>query len=647
MSMIPMKRLHAVIPHTRRDTLLKRLMLMGCVEITESPDFPETDLCHREPGLSSDASEQLSRIKAALESLSLFCGRERKSLFAPLRPVAFRELDDEDRILKIVGIADSINLITKELDVCKAETEGIQMRRTTLLPWLPLDIPLDAASTGRTAVLFGSCPAATDTEALQKQMSEKAPEAFISFVSSDQGQHYLCLLYHRSGEASIAEILKDAGFTAARFSDFKGTAQANLLQCNRRLDQITENQNRLIRQLQDFRSFQQDLELCFDALSVRIHREDVHSRLLLSSRTVILEGWVPDEQVSAVIRELDALGCAFEFTSPSPEEEPPVMFRNSGLTSPFSIISNLYGTPRYGSVIDPTPFMAPFFFIFFGMMVSDAAYGMILALVSLWALRQLRQDGFLKQLFRLVLYCGISTMIWGILFGSWFGDIVPAVSEMLTGKPVTIRPLLVDPLKQPMEVLALSFALGGIQILSGLGLSAVRKIRTGKWLDALLDEGLWYLILLGLVMAFLKFPVGLQAAAVGAAGVILTAGRSEKNPIKRIFSGILSLYKVTGYLSDVLSYSRLLALGLASGVIASVINSMGTIGGNSLGGIIALIVIFLFGHAFNLAINLVGAYVHASRLQYVEFFSKFYESGGKPFAPFSMETMFVTITKEE
>lgn len=651
MAMIPMKRLLAVVPHIHRDALLKSLMGIGCVEITEAAVNSEEDsrlrLFQTNPLPPSDAPDQLRTVKTALEGMDRFCKGEKKRLFLPLRPVTEKELDDSVRMSSIVEKSAYINRIMEDIGSCGVDLEHLQTQKSALVPWQTLEVPLDCRGGKRTAVLFGSCPITEDPSALMAKLSEEAPESLTTVVSSDEDQHYLFLIYHRSCEAKLFTLLKDAGFSPSRFKNTKGTAQKGILECDRRIQSAQERLNRLRNELEGLACIRKDLEFCFDALAVRVHREEMRSRLLRTPRTVFLEGWVPSDREASVAKALDAFGCAFEFTDPVPGDEPPVAFMNSRLSAPFGIIANLYGTPRYGSVIDPTPYMAPFFFIFFGMMVSDAAYGMILALTALWALRQLKQDGFLKQLFVLVLYCGISTMIWGILFGSWFGDIVPAVSKMLTGTPVTVPPLLVDPLKQPMEVLGLSFALGGIQILAGLWLSALRKIQTKKWLDAILDEGLWFLILIGLVLALLKLPWGLQIAETGAVGVILTAGRNEKNPVKRLLSGVLSLYKVTGYLSDVLSYSRLLALGLASGVIASVINSMGTIGGKSLGGIIALILIFLVGHAFNLAINLVGAYVHASRLQYVEFFSKFYEGGGRPFSPFTMETKYVTIQKED
>lgn len=651
MAMLPMKRLQALIPESHRDSLLRSLMALGCLEIIASaPDDADPRLTDRflpDNTAPSDTQTHLEQVRTALAVMGRFTQAEKRSFLSPLRTVSSQDLENADLIGPIIDTAQFINRISDEIEALHGEEERLVTRKLFLAPWEPLDVPLDTRNLKQVSVLFGVCPAAVDTAVLKEGLFQLAHESELTVVSSDQEQHYLFLLCHQSLEQTVETFLKEAGFSRAAFKDIQGTALSNLQEYDRRIRGLQEKRTDLQNKLQDLKKFQQDLELCFDALTLRAGREEAQRNLLQTARTSLITGWVPENRTDAVARELMLQDCAYAFADPQAHENPPVAFKNTAIAAPFGIISALYGTPRYGSVVDPTPFMAPFFFIFFGMMVSDAAYGLILALGAIWALRQLKRPGFLRQLFTLVLYCGVSTAIWGLLFGSWFGDSIPAISKMLTGTAVFVKPLWFDPLKQPMVMLVFSFALGGLQILAGLGLSGWRQIRSGQWQDALFDVGFWYLLLIGAVLTLLKLPYGPEMAVLGAAGIVLTAGRHENNPIKRVLTGFLSLYNVTGYLADVLSYSRLLALGLASAVIASVINAMGTIGGRSLGGIIALIVIFILGHTFNLAINLVGAYVHASRLQYVEFFSKFYEGGGKPFTPFAMATKYVEVQKRE
>ncbi len=254
---------------------------------------------------------------------------------------------------------------------------------------------------------------------------------------------------------------------------------------------------------------------------------------------------------------------------------------------------------------------------------------------------------------KLFFYCGISTTFWGAMFGGWFGDIVAVVSRTFLGREVVLAPVWFNPIEDPMKLLIFSLALGVIHIFIGMGIKAYMQIREGQWLDAICDEGFWYLTILGLIgwlgggmVAAALVPVGKWMAIVGVAGLLLTGGRHNKG-IGKITGGLSSVYNITSYLSDILSYARILALGLATGVIAQVVNTMGSMFGGGIGGAIALLVIFVVGHALNLVINALGSFIHASRLQYIEFFGKFYEDGGEPFDPFRKKTRYIRISQEE
>ncbi|NLX71520.1 MAG: V-type ATP synthase subunit I, partial [Clostridiales bacterium] len=310
----------------------------------------------------------------------------------------------------------------------------------------------------------------------------------------------------------------------------------------------------------------------------------------------------------------------------------PVLLSNAKLVEPFEVITELYSLPDPRG-LDPNLYMAPFFFVFFGMMLSDAGYGIITSLLAGYALYKFKLAGTGKKFAAMLFLCGISTVIWGAIFGGWFGDLI------------TLKPLWINPLDNPLSVLILSFVMGVVQIYAGIILNAYKNIRAGHVADALMDQGLWLVLLTGLLM-FVKpelTSVGKYMAALGAIGLILTQGRAQKSIIKKFTSGVLSLYDITGYLSDVLSYSRLLALGLTTGVIATVINTMAkTVAGNIIGYIVMALII-VGGHVFNLAINVLGAYVHSSRLQYIEFFSKFYDSGGRAFDPLRVKTTYVDL----
>ena len=302
------------------------------------------------------------------------------------------------------------------------------------------------------------------------------------------------------------------------------------------------------------------------------------------------------------------------------------------------MVTEMYSLPDYRNV-DPNPLIAPFFCIFFGMMFNDLGYGLVFIILSLIVQKKFKLTGGTKNMIRLVLECGVTTAIFGIITGSFFGDAIPVVAKLL-GKEVTI-PSLLNPLADPMSVLILSLVLGVIQILFGMGVKAYILIRDGKPLDALFDVGSWWLLFAGIAVGALR---GFWWIAIaGVAALVLTQGRAKPTIPGKIVGGIASLYDITSYFSDILSYSRLMALMLAGGIVASIVNVLGSL----FGSVILFIPIFVIGHVFNIGINVIGTYVHAARLQYLEFFGKFYVDGGKPFRPLDRKTKYFEIIKEE
>ena len=278
--------------------------------------------------------------------------------------------------------------------------------------------------------------------------------------------------------------------------------------------------------------------------------------------------------------------------------------------------------------------------------MADVGYGILISLGGYLLLKKARPQGAIRQMARIAVQCGVSTIFWGIMFGSYFGNLITAFTGSMLGHPITINPVLFDPLTNPMPLFILSLVFGVIQIFLGLGINGYMLIKQGDVKGAIFDVGFWFLLLGGLVVCILNVQVGLSISALGVLGVLLFAGREHKSPIRRLVGGLGSLYSVTGYLSDVLSYSRLLALSLATAVIAQVMNTMGTLGGNTVLGWILFISLFIVGHLFNLAINILGTFVHTSRLQYIEFFGKFFQSGGRKFSPLYNKTKYVEVIKE-
>ena len=431
---------------------------------------------------------------------------------------------------------------------------------------------------------------------------------------------------------------------------------------------IGEQEEKLSGVLQELKTYgdrREDLCFLYDYYAMRIEKYEVLALLRQSRRTFIITGYLPAKNVPALEKELTETFTVFvESEEPGEDEEVPVALENNGFAAPMEPVLEGYSLPKRGEV-DPCTPMACFYYLLFGMMLSDAAYGLIMTIgCAVVLLKFKNMESGLKKSLKMFMYSGISTTFWGILFGSWFGDAVTVISKTFFGTEVTIPALWFVPLNEPMRLLVFSFLLGIIHLFAGLGVQFYQCAKAGRWKDAIYDVVFWYLLVGGGIVYLLTMemttemlglgftlpePVGTISAVcagIGAVGVLFTAGRESKNPGKRFLKGIYGLYNVSGYLSDILSYSRLLALGLATGVIASVFNQMGAMVGGGVVGAIVFTLVFLIGHTLNIGINVLGAYVHTNRLQYVEFFGKFYEGGGKKFNPFAAHTKYYKIREE-
>ncbi len=377
-----------------------------------------------------------------------------------------------------------------------------------------------------------------------------------------------------------------------------------------------------------------------------------------TEQVVMLRGWIPESKVSKVRSAVKSFDDSVELILSDPEEDdtPPSYMRNSSWVLPFENLTRLYGAPKYGE-LDPTPLLAPFFFVFFGMCLGDAGYGLLMVgFFTLFIRKYKRMPGTFKQFFQLFVLSGIAAVFVGVLTGSFFGDIIDAFDIFAFLRPLKNAPVLLNPMENPMVFLAISLALGVVQLLFGLGIAFYDALRKGNYMEAFADTGGWVVFLVGLLLwggvAANFLPPETSALAktmtiLGAVVLVTTQGREKTGIISKLISGLLSLYGVTSYLGDVLSYSRLLALGLATTAVAVIINMLaGLASGVPYVGWLIAIILLIGGHVFSVAVNVLGAFVHSLRLQYVEFFSKFYTGGGRVFAPLTYKTNYVDIIKD-
>ncbi len=628
MAIVSMMRLRAIAPRSEIRRLMRSLARLSCVEL----ERPETDaqgfgVMATELG---EIRERRAMVDAAIDELSRRYP-VKKPFLSPKPEATEAELADAD-YTQAYAAAERIDRILSELRSLDAEDVAAREAKESLEPWRPAELALSYEGTAHMSAERITLPADVACKEVDEALEAAQVAAAVMLAGEGEELRYAWLFVYRREEEKAWGVLKRFGALRAPFSPYGETPAAALTAIDAETKAREKQKEALNAELSAIAGQRENLQRASDALSMEITREELAGQLLQSRRCAALEGWIPKEKRSEVEEALRDAGCAYEIAEPGTEDEPPVAFKCNKFIQPFTFITELYGMPAYNSLIDPNPVMVPFFLLFFGMMMGDVGYGLLITLACAAVIRKMNPKGFFGSLMKVMFWSGISMMLWGVLFGSYFGDVVAQASSNFFGHIVAIPPLLMDPLSQPLQVLILSFALGLVHIVTGMGVSAWRQIKRGQWFDAVCDVGFWYCIFAGLVAMVLGADFGKYLALGGVAGIVLFGGRHSPTFFGKMVGGLPQLYNVTGYLSDILSYSRLLALGLTTSIVASVFNILGTLG-SGVSGVILFLIIFPVGHAFNLAINILGAFVHSLRLQYIEFFGKFYESGGRPFAP--------------
>ena len=484
-----------------------------------------------------------------------------------------------------------------------------------------------------------------------EEVLKKSERADLKEVNRDKDLIYVAMLTLKSETEGALEVLRQSGFMESKFKGLHGKPDECEKFLEKSIEKLDVGISKAEKDIAAKYGYREGIECLHDQLVIERDREKARENLLNTDRTFGLEGWIPEVCIKKAVRVLTKYGCWFEFNDPVEGEEPPVVLKNRSMAYPFESITEMYSLPAYGTV-DPTGIMAPFYAVFFGMMLSDAGYGIILTLATYIILKKFNLEGMTYRMMKMFFYCGISTVFWGAMFGGWFGDFVTVASRTFLGKEITIDPVWFNPLDDPITLLIFSIALGIVHLFIGMGIQASELIKSGHKWDAVFDIFSWYMVIIGLIMWMGGSQVsqalvkpGMYVTIAGAAILLLTGGRKKKG-IGKITGGLGALYNVTSYASDILSYSRLLALGLATGVIAQVVNTVGTLGGGGVKGAIIMVLAFFIGHTFNLAINALGAFVHTSRLQYIEFFGKFYEDGGEEFTPLRRNTKYIKLSDD-
>ncbi len=640
-----------------KNSLLAELMDMESVQLRSPSEFAPGEELTAE-GEAARSAEKVAELESrindaelALSVLGKYSGA--KSPLFSTRRILHR--DDLAQVMeerrKIEGDVDTVLGINLMLHRLREKKNKRMTELAAVRPWMGYDLPLELTETKRCDITLGVIPSAVDMNSLTEEVLKKSERADLREVNRDKDLIYVAMFTLKEETEEALEVLRQSGFMESKFAGLHGTAAQCEEFIEKSIEKLDVGISKAEKDIGAKYGYREGIECLHDQLVMERDRERARENLLNTERTFALEGWIPEVCIKKAVRVLSKYGCWFEFTDPEEGDEPPVVLKNRSMVYPFESITEMYSLPAYGTV-DPTGVMAPFYAVFFGMMLSDAGYGVVLTLATYVILKKFNLEGMTYRMMKMFFYCGISTVFWGAMFGGWFGDFVTVASRTFLGREITVDPVWFNPLDDPITLLVFSIALGIVHLFIGMGIQAAELIKSGHKWDAVFDIFSWYMVITGAVMWLGGSQVsqtlvkpGMYITIAGAAILLLTGGRKKKG-IGKITGGLGALYNVTSYASDILSYSRLLALGLATGVIAQVVNTVGSLGGGGIKGAIIMVLAFFIGHTFNLAINALGAFVHTSRLQYIEFFGKFYEDGGEEFTPLRRNTKYIKLSED-
>lgn len=634
-----MKHLRLLGMESEREALLKTMQDLECVEISHidgSEEALKTGLAKPDDRALLNAQEESRAYRAALAALDRFAP-EKKGLFRKRQGVSRASFFDEENERQARAAAEAINADMRRLGEIESERTKNEALRASLTPWLAVDAPLDSTD-GVLSLLFGTVGATVTDDALRALSDSLSGLLTWQQASSDKTLRYLLIACHKSVKEQALSALRELGFSTVSFRGLCGTAEENDKKLEAALAALESERREIERRVEGFGGNRETLLEASDRAAILLRREEAKSRLIETDKVFLLEGWLPADRCTALEKALEPFTCAVEMREPAEDEYPqvPVQLRNNKLTRPLNMVTEMYSLPAYGT-LDPNPLMAPFFILFYGIMMADMGYGLLMMIASVIIGKKYRLKGTSGELFSLLGLCGLSTFIVGALTGGFFGDFLTQLVAIVSPGTAFALPKLFDPLDDLTMILIGSMALGLVQIITGMAISLIEKCRRKKILDAFFEEITWWIVFLGIALAVLK--KGTAVLYLGCALVLLGPIVQGKGwgKLTGVFGSIYN--HVTGYFGDILSYTRLMALMLAGSVIAQVFNMLAAMPGN----VIAFLIISMLGNAMNFGLNLLGCYVHDLRLQCLEFFNKFYVDGGKPFRPMTLDTEYVDL----
>ena len=665
MSVSVMKKLTVLAPERDADRLVRRLMRLRCAELTSVPlgDLPDggTLLRYDCDTARAEAERRVADVTAAIPLLEAYTV---KAMPWNKKPVAitteeFRKSGRFDTaretVAEVLALRDTRTAATNEYnrlsDLCQS-----------LTPWLEYQQPLTGEGTNLCEVWLGTLPPKTLISEADDALADL--HAGVEEIHRDETALYVSVLLLKEDSDATARALAGKGFLRLTFKGLPAEgdvpAKEQHKHCLRKLDELDNQLQICADRLRALSERLPDVKVLFDLEMTALTAARQKQKLATTEQCVVLEAWVPAERETRVSAALDKLPCAYGLEEPAPDEEPPILLKNNGFASNFEWVVGMYSYPKYGT-FDPTFIMSIYYFVIFGLMFADVGYGALLVLVGFLAPKILHMKPSMTRMLNMFAYCGIACTVFGFVFGGWFGDLPYALMTgfggfesaeaakeaypIFNGLVITLNgePVSLNPLDNPMAFLVVSLAMGAVHLIGGMAVKFVLLCKQGEVFAAIFDIGSYWILFAGLGLIFVNPTVGWIVLGVGALMIVATYGRAQKNPIMRVLMGFKGLYDLINYASDLLSDCRILALGLAAAVMAQVFNLLATMGGPTPVGFVLLVVVLLIGHVLNIAINLLGSFVHTSRLQYLEFFGKFFEDGGAGFVPAEPSNEYSTV----
>ena len=675
MSISTMKKLTVLAHSSDADAIVRRMLHLKCVQIQRSmPEAGELSLERIESdGKQTEIRERMAHIEAAMPRLAKYSTR-RGGIGRRVQRLDRAAFVADGRAERAYLAVERTLAVKSRMDEIVAEQTRNEAAMQSLLPWLNYDAPLNEVSSAHTAMQLGSC-----LVKLYNYEALEAAGAYVEDVSDDGKTQYFSVTYHKEDEEAVTAALDKCAFLKVNFSDISTTAQAAYDELERCQSALAEENSALIETLMDLSESLDDIEVLYDVEGTNLNICLQKQKLYQTQNCIVLAGWFPAAAEERVLGGLSAFECACEISEPEEGDEVPVLLRNNPFSATFEWVIEMYSYPKYGG-FDPTLIMSIFYFLIFGLMFADVGYGLLLVLACFGGVKLLNPKEGLKRMMLMFGYCGISCIIMGVLFGGWFGDLPVAIMNnffpQFGGQAQNTavghffnNGVFFNPVSSSIPFLFVALGMGEVHLVAGMAVNMVLTWKSGKRIQALCENIPYWVMFAGVdLMAPLAAAgmissdplapqtqallenlsgIGMYVMFVGIAMILFLKGIGEKTVFAWLIKGLGGLYSLISFASDLLSYSRILALGLVASVIAQVINMLTSLGASGPVGFIFMVIVMILGHGLNLAINLLGTFVHAARLQYIEFFGKFYEDGGEAFKPalpaeeYSEDTSFV------